>query len=481
MTRAPHLFVAVGLALGACSKPVPIPVHDLRVPVPDQWHAAETTAPAASAKWWAYFGDPGLDAAIERALACSEDLRAASARIRVASQERVIAGAADRPELSLGINRIRQRQNFVGLPFPGLRDRVLSNTFSNAGLSFNVAWEADIWNRVAADKLAAEANARMREAELVGARLSLSAQVAKAWFAAVEAQRQIVLAEQVLANLETIAERRQARFQAGSGSLTDVRLAEADVARASSALRQRRQARDAFVRQTETLTCQYPAGELSVTAELAALPEQVPAGLPSELVHRRPDLIAAEQALLAADARIVQARATLRPSFALTSGLGTSSNTLADLVNPNLQVWNYALGLAQPIFNRGRLKANVRITEERAIEQEALYQARVWTAYREIETALAAEAALRDQETSLRASHAKTRTAVKVAERRYRAALGEVFSVLNLRRATLENESVMLGLQRAQIDNRVDLHLALGGGFDGDPGTTGPAYVQPTP
>ena len=233
MTRAPHLMVAVGLALGACSKPVPVPVHDLRVPVPDQWHAAETTAPAVSAKWWSYFGDPGLDAAIERALACSEDLRAASARIRVASQERVIAGAADRPELSLGINRIRQRQNFVGLPFPGLRDRVLSNTFSNAGLSFNVAWEADVWNRIAADKLAAEASARMREAELLGARLSLSAQVAKAWFAAVEAQRQIVLAEQVLANLETIAERRQVRFQAGSGSLTDVRLAEADVARAS--------------------------------------------------------------------------------------------------------------------------------------------------------------------------------------------------------------------------------------------------------
>ena len=481
MTRAPHLILVLGVALCACSKPVPIPVHDLRVPVPDQWQAVETTAPAAPAKWWAYFGDPGLDAAIERALACSEDLQAASARIRAAAQERVIAGAADRPELSLGINRIRQRQNFVGLPFPGLADRVLSSTFSNAGLSFNVGWEPDIWNRVAADKLATEANTRMREAELLGARLSLSGQVAKAWFAAVEAQRQIVIAEQVLANFETIVERRQARFQAGSGSLAEVRLAEADLARARSALRQRRQARDAFVRQTETLTCQYPAGELSVNAELAGLPEQVPAGLPSELVHRRPDLIAAEQALLAADARIVQARATLRPNFILTSALGTASNTLADLVNPSLQVWNYALGLAQPIFNRGRLKANVRITEERALEQEALYQARVWAAYREIESALAAERALRDQEASLRESHAKTRAAIQLAERRYREAFGEFFSVLNLRRAGLENESVMLGLQRAQIDNRVDLHLALGGGFDGGPAKAGPGSAQPTP
>ena len=480
MIRARPWIAAVAV-LSACSKPVPIPVHDLRVPVPEEWRAAETSAPATSESWWKYFGDPGLDAAIEQALTCSEDLRAVSTRIRAATQERVIAGAADRPELSLGINRIRQRQNFVGLPFPGLADRVLSNTFSNAGLSFNIAWEADVWNRIAADKLAAEANIRMREAELAAARLSLSAQVAKAWFAAVEAQRQIALAEQVLANLQTVAEWRQTRFQAGSGSPLDVRLAEAEVAQAETTVRQRRQARDAYVRQTETLTCQYPAGERSVSAELAALPEQVPAGLPSELVHRRPDLIAAEQALLAADARIVQARATLRPSFALTSALGTSSNTLADLVNPNLQIWNYALGLAQPIFNRGRLKANVRVSEERANEQEALYQARIWTAYTEIETALAAEQALRDQEASLQTSHAKTRMAIELAEQRYRGALGDIFSVLNLRRAALENESVILGLRRTRIDNRVDLHIALGGGFDASPAQTDPAMAQQIP
>lgn len=480
MIRALH-WIVVAAVLSACSKPIPIPVHDLRVPVPQEWHAAETIAPAATENWWKYFGDPGLDAAIEQALACSEDLRAVSTRVQAAAQERVIAGAADRPELSLGINRIRQRQNFVGLPFPGLADRVLSNTFSNAGLSFNIAWEADVWNRIAADKLAADANIRMREAELAAARLSLSAQVAKAWFAAVEAQRQIVLAEQVLANLKTVAEWRQTRFQAGSGSPLDVRLAEAEIARAETTVRQRRQARDAYVRQTETLTCQYPAGERSVSSELAALPEHVPAGLPSELVHRRPDLVAAEQALLAADARIAQARATLRPSFALTSALGTSSNTLADLVNPNLQIWNYALGFAQPIFNRGRLKANVRVTQERASEQEALYQSRVWTAYTEIETALAAEQALRDQEASLQTSQAKTRMAIALAEQRYRGALGDIFSVLNLRRAALENESVILGLRRTRIDNRVDLHIALGGGFEAGPAQPDPAMAQQTP
>ncbi len=474
MTRA-LAWVAVAAACGACSKPVPLPVHQLQVPVPQQWHAAETTDAADSADWWEYFGDPGLDAAIEEALACSDDLRAAAARIRAATQQRVIAGAAGRPELSVGIDRTRQRQNFVGLPFPGLSDRVLSSTFSNAGLAFNVTWEADIWNRIAADKLAAEASIRLREAELAGARLSLSAQAAKAWFAAVEAQRQIALAERVLANLQAIADWRQVRFRSGSGSPADVRLAQADVAQAEAALSRRRQARDAYVRQIETLACQYPAGERSLSAELAALPEQVPAGLPSELADRRPDLVAAEHALLAADARIVPARAALRPRFALTSALGTASNSLLDLLNPNLQAWNYGLGLAQPLFNRGRLRAGVRLAREQAAEQESLYRARIWTAYKEIETALGAEQALRDQEASLRASQAETGLAIKLAEQRYRAALGDIFSVLNLRRAALEQESALLGLRRTQIDNRVDLHMALGGGFGASPAPQGPA------
>ena len=381
MTRAPHLIVAVGVALGACSKPVPIPVHDLRVPVAGPVACGRDDRPGGLREVVGVLRRPGIGRS-HRASPGMQRGRASGvgADPGGGAEDRVIAGAADRPELSLGINRIRQRQNFVGLPFPGLADRVLSNTFSNAGLSFNVAWEADIWNRVAADKLAAEANTRMREAELLGARLSLSAQVAKGLVrGGSRAQRQI-------------RHRRAGAGESGgrssSGGRSASRLAPVcspmcgslkptspGPARHCGSADRRA---DAFVRQTETLTCQYPAGELSVTAELAALPEQVPAGLPSELVHRRPDLIAAEQALLAADARIVQARATLRPSFALTSALGTSSNTLADLVNPNLQIWNYAFGLAQPIFNRGRLKANVRITQERAIEQEALYQARVW-------------------------------------------------------------------------------------------------------
>lgn len=456
-------FAAVLLA--ACSREIQLPVHELQVPTPASWQGAETEPRPTGEHWWEYLGDTGLDTVIRKALDCNQDVRAAAERIAAAAQERLIAGAAELPELSVSTNRLRQRQNFVGLPFPGLADRVLSNTYSNAGLSFNVSWEADIWNRVAADKLAADATLAAREADREAVRLSLSGQVAKAWFAAIEAERQIDLARAVLEHSESVLERTRERYRSGDRSPLDVRLAEGDIERARLAISQRQQTRDAFVRQVEILACEYPTGDLAVAAALPELPEQVPAGLPSELVLRRPDLLAARHSLLSADARTVQARAALRPSFALTSAVGTSSNTLLDLVNPGLQIWNYAFGVAQPLFNRGRLKANVRATEARAREAAAGYEGRIWTAYREIETALAAEGTLREQMDALRKTRRTTEEAISLAQTRFGAGMTDAFALLNLRRTVLDTDSAILGLRRSRIDNRVDLHLALGGGF----------------
>ena len=465
--KARFAAAAAAMLISACSKPVPVPVHEIRVPTPRAWQSGETAPGAPSGDWWAYVDDPGLDKGIRQALNCNPTLQAAAARIDVAMQERVVAGSAKLPEVGLGTNRTHQRQNFVGLPFPGLADRVLSNTFSNAGMALNVSWEADLWHRVGARKLAADADIAGREADLAAARLSLSGQVAKAWFAATEAERQVTLATDLVRHLETVEERMRERYRAGSRSPLDVRLANGDVLRAQATVHQMRQARDAAVRQIEALACSYPSGSKRVTGTLPRIPEQVPAGLPSELVHRRPDLVSAERALLAADARIVESKATLLPSFALTSAIGTSSNTLLDVVNPSLRIWNYAFAFAQPIFNRGRLRAGLQATQARGREATANYESLAWNAYREVETALAAEETLRHQEDALRAAQISTTDAMSLAQDRYRAGLSDVFTALAMQRTALETESALLGLHRARIDNRVDLHLALGGDFEG--------------
>lgn len=465
-----RLAIAVpALLVAGCSKQLDLPVHQFNVPAPEDWQAAATEPLAPGSDWWAYLNDPGLDAAIRKALDCSQSLQAATARIEIAVQQRLIVGAADWPEISVGASRIRQRQNFVGLPFPGLSDQVLTSTYSNAGLTFNIGWEADLWNRLGSQKLAADAGIAAREADRLAVRLSLSGQVAKAWFAALEAHSQVEAAQAVVEHVEAVAGWTRESYLYGSRSPSDVRVAESDIERARARVREHERARDRFVRQVEVLACEYPAGERALAAELPSLPSQVPAGLPSELVRRRPDLIAAEQALLGADARIVEARAALRPGFALTTTAGTASNQLLDLVNPGLNAWSYALGIAQPLFNRGRLKANVQATEARSREAAANYESLMWKAYLEVESALAAEETLQNQQRLLQDSQVTTRAAIDLAEQRYAAGMGDIFAILALQRAVLETQSAVLALQRARIDNRVDLHLALGGGFSDPP------------
>ena len=474
-------IAAVGAACwaAACSRPVTLPVHQLDVPAPLAWSDADADPAQPDPNWWSYFESPGLDGVIRKALNCNRSLAAAAARVEAAEQERIASGSERLPQLNLGANRLRQRQNFVGLPFPGLADRVLSNTFSSAGLAFNVSWEADLWNRLSARELEAEAGLAAREADLQAARLSLSGQAAKAWFAATEARRQVQLAAELVRHLETVERWTRERHRHGSRSPLDVRAAEADVMRARAIGHQRQQALDAAVRQVEILACEYPAGSRRPEEALPAVPASAPAGLPSDLVRRRPDLLAAERALLAADARIVQSRAALLPSFSLTSSAGTSSNALLDLVNPSLQVWNYALGAALPLFQRGRLKAALKASEARSREAEAAYGNLAWNAFREVETALAAERTLRDQQAQLRLAHRLTEGSIAFANDRYRVGSGDIFSVLSLRRAVLESESALLSLHRSRADNRVDLHLALGGGFPPAAGDPAPAARTP--
>ena len=451
--------------ISACSRPLQRPERSLTVAPPKVWQSGETLPSSGEADWWVYFGDSGLDIAVKRALTFNHDLRAAAARVSAAEAEARIAGAALMPSLDLSLNRGRQRQNFVGLPIPGREGSVLSTTYSSAGVSLGVGWEPDVWGRIKAGKLVAVAATQARQADLVGARLSLTGQVAKAWFAAIEAQRQAGLARASLLSYETSAERVRARFQRGLRPSLDLRLALTEIQRGEALLQQRQEQSRRAVRQLEILLGDYPKGEHALAEDLPRVPEAVPAGLPSELVHRRPDLVSAERELLAADARIRQSKAELRPRFSLTTAAGTASSSLTDLLDGNFLAWSLLGGLTQPIYQRGRLKAAVKRDEARAREVALRYEGAMLRAYAEVESALAAESLLAGREKALEAATKQSLGARDEAERRYRAGLAGIITVLSSQRTALDSESQLLTVRRLRLDNRVDLHLALGGGF----------------
>lgn len=460
------LVILKAALLSGCVQKLPVQKHSLGVAVPDRWEAGELAATKPDEDWWTYFNNPELEGIVEAALKGNKDLHAAAVRIEIAHQDAIIAGAPLLPELNVTFNRNQQRQNFIGFPIPGRKDTVLSTTSKSYSLRIGASWEPDLWGRIRSGESVALTNTRIRFADLAAARLSLSGQVAKAWFASIEAQRQLDLAQATLESFSFSSDRVRARFQTGLRPALDLRLALAEVASARASLEQHRGNRRRAVLQLETLMGKYPDGHYVTRPTLPDLPDGIPGPLPAELVHRRPDLIAAELQLLAADTRIIAAQADLRPRFSLTSATGTSSRALIDLLQKDQLVWNFVGNLVKPLFNNGKLKATVARSESQAEEARAHYESRLLQSYQEVESALATEDVLMRREQALQEAVLHSSAARALAEQRYQAGLTGIITVLAAQRTAYNVESQLLGVKRARLDNRVDLHLALGGGFN---------------
>ena len=458
------IFSALLTSCAAVSSKRPI---DPGTDIPQNWSALPLEAGQTDSLWWQAFGDAQLDSLIREAFRHNHSLQIAAANVEAAQAQSRIAGAPLYPQANLAASAGRRKQNFIGLPIPSARDGVLSNLSNSFGVSLDLSWEVDVWGRLRADRLAALANYQAAEADYYGAQLSLAAQVSKVWFAAVEAQRQVVLAEATVENYRLSQERVRQRYESGLTPSLDLRRSLANLAAAEATLSQRKAQHDGIVRQLEILLGRYPAAALTARAELPALPEAVPAGLPAELIARRPDLIAAERRLLAADAGVASARRALYPRINLTGSSGTSSNELKDILNGDFSIWSIAGSLLQPVFQGGRLRANLKLNRSQAEIAQARYVQSLLFAFGEVEGALAGERFLNEQEKALTRATEQALAARDLAETQYASGISDYLNVLDAQRSAYQNESQLLSVRRERLNAWIDLQLALGGGFGG--------------
>ncbi|MCZ6598919.1 MAG: TolC family protein, partial [Planctomycetota bacterium] len=193
-----------------------------------------------------------------------------------------------------------------------------------------------------------------------------------------------------------------------------------------------------------------------------------PAGLPAELLRRRPDLRSLEERLRAADLRLYEARADLYPRLSLSGGAGRTSETADELSKGDFDIWSLAANLTQPIYQGGRLRAGVDLADARVAEALANLEQGLLIAFAEVETALAVDDHLAGRESSLRTASDHAAAARNIAEERYSSGLTALIAVLETQRRALNNESEWLAARRERLVARIDLHLALGGGFEGD-------------
>ncbi|SFW33661.1 efflux transporter outer membrane subunit [Nitrosovibrio sp. Nv17] len=406
-------------------------------------------------RWVEIFGDPTLSAVVHDALTANYDLKVAAARVDAAVAQVRIDGAGLWPQVSFSPNfeQVRIREAGFGTAH-----------FSVFDAMFNLSWEVDVWGRIRDTRQAAVQEASAAATDFRGARLSLAARVAQDYFSLVEAQLQAGVAEQSIQDRRTIVELVRGRFARGLTTALDVRLALTDLASAEVQLGQARNQVQAIARRLEVLLGRYPAGSPERVAMLPELPMDLPAGLPSELLERRPDLVAALDRLHAADARAASARKLLLPRITLTAAGGTRSTALTELVDPRALAWNVVMGLVQPLFTGGRIQGEIQLREAHVEEALNQYRSAALNAFREVEQMLAAEEWLRGQEKALKEAVEQTEASRRLAIYSYRLGMIEILTLLDSYRSTLNAQSAHLAIKRQLLNNRINLYLALGGG-----------------
>ena len=468
-TRIATAITTLAVLTLACASAPTVQRSAVQDAVPNAWSTptVQTGPDSALVAWWSHFQDVRLDTLVSKALTFNYNLQAAADRVDAARAQAKITGAPLFPQVNLNFNNSKRRQNFIGFPIPGQGSGgVLSTTATTYGLSADMSWEIDLWQRMGAGKSAALADFQAAQADHRGAQLSLAGQTSKAWFAAIEARRQLALAEATLDNFRTINTRIQSRYERGLRAPLDLRLSLTNVATAEALVAQRRQTLDSTIRQLEILLGRYPAAELEVNPDLPPMPIPVPAGLPADLIARRPDLVIAERQVAASGARVAEAKRARYPRITLTGSSGTSSRDLTNLLNGDFFVWSLAGGVLAPLFQGGRLSAGVSLAEANHEQAVAGFAEQALRAYGEVESALAAEAFLAERERALREATEQSIAARALAESRYTSGLSDVVTMLEAQRRALDAEGQYITVRRQRLDTRVDLYLALGGGFE---------------
>jgi NodT family efflux transporter outer membrane factor (OMF) lipoprotein len=458
------LLVSLLLLLTSCATaPEKTKVENL--PTPAAWTAAPAETAGMLDHWWTSFGSTNLNAVVEEAMVNNHDLKQALARVDAALAQARIAGADRLPEVGFSADAGKRQQVFVGLPIPGKSGPLKSKSTAYTAL-LNVSWELDVWGRIRSGQSAAMADVQASEEDYRGAMESLAAQTVQAWLAVVAAQRQLQLAEATVASFTLTSEQVGARYRRGLRTALDYRLALNSAASARALLAQRRRELQTARRQLETLLGRYPANRTEVEKKLPELTAPVPAGLPSDLLEGRPDLVAGERRLAATLARVKEAKRSLLPRISLTASGGRSSSDLSDLLDSDFNMWTLGANLAQPLFQGGRLRANVKLSEARAREALEHYHSLVLRAFREVETALASETDLAARETAVAEAARQSREALRLAQERYFAGLIDFVTVTESQRNAYNAETELILVRQQRLANRVDLYLALGGGFD---------------
>lgn len=404
--------------------------------------------------WIQSFNDSALEALVSEALAHNLNLQAAAAGVDKARALAVQAGAALKPNVSLAL----------GAGSSGSVDTSKA-TVNSGSVGLQVGWEADIWGRIKAGAQGAAASAEAVEADFRYAQYSLAASTINAYVTAIDAKLQTGIAGERLKITEETLRIVKVQRKNGMGSAQDLALAKSDLAGAREQMATSEGAKRNALRSLEVLLGRYPSADLALRNSLPSVPASPPAGIPSELLERRPDLIAAERKVAAAFNGVHQAKAARLPSLSLSGDIGGSSSSLSNILNAKNVAWQLGANLLAPIFDGGKAKQQVKIATAEQKQALAAYAQAALTAFSDVENALDQGVVIDQRQVQLIEVEKESAKAYRIAKLRYEAGETALLDLMQIQQGLVSAKSNLATVQRLAIAQRVNLNLALGGSW----------------
>ncbi|MEN8694534.1 MAG: efflux transporter outer membrane subunit [Akkermansiaceae bacterium] len=456
MPFARHILSVLALLFAGCeAMKGPQAIGTLKLDAPATYAKAQSGQnERISTGWLSDFGDARMTQVVNEALKQNHDLQAAAYRLRAAKEGNIIRRAARLPSLSAGTSYRRS-------------DSEVTATTENYSLSLNASWEPDLWGRLRNLERATRADYASSLADFRAARLSLAANTASAWCNLVTAELQLNLARTTVASYKRALPVVESRYKKNLLRAVDVQFARNNVASAERTLRIRELNRGNAARALELLLGRYPSASISSSSQLPSLSKNVPAGIPAQLIERRPDLQAERAVLYASAQRAEATRKNLLPNIRLSGGASGGEDSFKRVLDPTFLAYSAAASLSQTIYNGGALNANARAALQRNKAQLHVYSQTALRAFREVEAALQAETSLAEQEIFLKKEVAQTNIAEKRAlDDITRGIEGSSFlEYLEAQRRAENARASLIRLRNDRLQNRIDLYLSLGGDF----------------
>jgi multidrug efflux system outer membrane protein len=444
------LFASIFLL--ACSNTSKVDEKLKDLPLPQNWHNS-TQALAVEHNWLSQLGNPQVHQLVKKALAANHQFAMQAYALEITEQQLIVSGSQLWPELDLAFRSGRNKNNQTG-----------SYANSNS-VDLNLSYEIDLWGKLSdADRLS-NYNYLAQKSSFEQYKQQLVINVVTTWFSVIEAEKLLALYRSRVENSQQNLAIIEANYSSGLTPALDVYLTRNDLNNELTRVSEQETVKIKLIRQLERLIGEYPKGELLVNANLPLLTNDIPVGLPSELVSRKPALQASWYQLLSQNAALAYAHKQRFPSIVLSGSLGDANADIGDLLSGSSLAWSLLGNVSAPIFNAGRLKANEEKARLELKQGEQLYLDTLYGAFSDVENAITTEKNLKQSYYTMLAAQVNAKIAATLSFEQYQSGLVSYTTVLEAQKRSFEAQTTLIKIKNQLIANRINLHFSLGGDF----------------